>query len=77
MSDMSEHPEMTPVKSSNLHSVGRTDTHLYVRFQDKYGGPGPLYRYEGKHPHHAEFLTTDSPGRHFRALGLGKGERVE
>lgn len=74
-------PVLTPVVSSNVHSVGRCDDgHLWVQFKDKEGGPGRLYRYDGAaEQHHDAMLASDSVGRYFATLVKDKhtGTRVD
>jgi hypothetical protein len=60
-------PTMTPVVSSNLHSVGHDGEKLYVRFKGAGGAPGRVYRYAAGAEHHDALLKADSPGRHFNA----------
>ena len=62
---MSNLPTMTPVKSTNIHSVGHDGSALYVRFQGKHTA-GKIYRYPTAGvEHHEALLAADSPGRHF------------
>ena len=71
-------PEMTPVSSSNLHSVGHDGEALYVRFRGK-DGPGRLYRYPTAGREHYEgLLAAPSAGSYFLdQLKFGHvGERV-
>ena len=68
-------PDMVPVKSSNLHSVGHDAGGLFVRFKDKVGGPGPLWHY----PHvtaeeHQALIGADSIGKHYIAHIKAKHE---
>lgn len=74
-------PVMTPVVSSNLHSVGRCDDgHLWVCFKDKAGQPGRTYRYDGAaEAHHDALVAAASPGSYFSTLIKGKheGSRVD
>ncbi len=75
-------PTMTPVTSSNLHSVGRDDEgHLYVTFKGAGGAVGRTYRYPGAAAdHHDALVGHQSPGSYFHANirgGSVKGEPVE
>lgn len=56
-------PTMVPVKSSNLQSVGYSDSHgLFVRFSG-----GALYSYpEAPKSVFDEVVQAESPGRVFR-----------
>lgn len=61
---MTDLPEMTPVASSNIHSVGHNGAALYVRFL-RDGEPGALYRYSTAGAEHKTgMLTADSAGRY-------------
>lgn len=64
-----KHPAiaMSPVKSSQIHSIGydpATQT-MAIQFHGK-NGPGSLYHYANVSPEkHAEFIKADSIGIHF------------
>jgi hypothetical protein len=61
-------PEMTPVRSSNLHSVGHDGTALYVSFRDSKGNVVSTYRYPtATSEHHRAMLEASSAGAYFHA----------
>ena len=71
-------PEMTPVTSSNIHSVGHDGAALYVRFLGP-DGPGALYRYSTAGGElKTGILTADSAGRYYHRVIKGQhvGELV-
>lgn len=75
-------PEMTEVKSSNVHSVGHDGAALFVRFKTKAGPAGVAYRYPGVPAEVRDTIALDeSPGRAFNAFSRSdpsiKGEKVE
>lgn len=69
---------MTPLKSSNLHAVGRDGDDLLVQFKGK-DGPGHTYRYAGAAQHHDDLVASDSPGSFFHAKvrSAYEGKKVE
>lgn len=61
-------PEMFPVVSSNIESVGHDGDALYVKFKD-----GGLYRYDGALRDHFDALRSAvSAGRYFHGTIKGK-----
>lgn len=61
-------PHLTPVKSSNLQSVGYDHRGLFVRFQG-----GTTYHYaDVPKSVFEELVKADSPGRTFQSLIRGK-----
>ena len=73
-------PIMTPVQSSNVHSVGHDGAALYIRFKGAGGIPGAAYRYPtaGKE-HYDQLRQADSPGRYLidQIRHQHMGERVD
>lgn len=71
-------PTMHKVQSSNLEEVGHHDGHLYVRFKDRLGRRGALWRYACDEAILDEMLTTESVGKFFAARVRNdmRGERV-
>ena len=69
---MSDLPEMTEVKSSNIHSIGKRDGYLYVKYHS-----GQTWRYRDAEHHHALMIAAPNVGKYFHATvkPLG-GERV-
>lgn len=68
---MESQPEMKPVESSNVESVGYVpDTRvLSVKFR----GRPTIYRYQGVPPEIVEqFMNADSKGRFMRLAVIGK-----
>jgi hypothetical protein len=64
-------PQMVPVESSNVASVGHKDNHLYVTYKN-----GGTYRWpNAAAEHHAPLMAAESKGRYLHQMGL-KGERV-
>lgn len=67
-------PEMTPVQSSNIHSIGHDGAALYVRFHN-----GSVYRYPtAGRDLHAHLLAAKSVGSAFqdRVRHFHNGERI-
>lgn len=63
-----KHPTLTPVKSSNIQSVGHSNDGLFVRFQG-----GSLYCYpEAPREVYDEMLKAESAGKFFTANVRGK-----
>lgn len=68
-----KHPEMTPVQSSNLQSIGYDDNGLWVRFTG-----GGLYRYPmASRQLYEDGLKAESAGRWFRDHVRGKLEHLK
>ncbi len=71
-------PTMTPVESSNIHSIGHDGTHTYVTFKDKAGNPVSTYRYHDVSAEkHAELAAADSVGKHLNAHFKGQHETTQ
>lgn len=67
-------PEMKPVTSSNIESIGHNGTDLFVKFKG-----GGTYRYPGVSvDHHDKMLEAGSPGGYFHAniKKVHKGEKL-
>lgn len=63
---MTDLPKMTPVKSSNIASVGHDGTALYVTFRPGKDGTSATYRYPtAKAEHHKAMVEASSPGQYF------------
>jgi len=63
-------PTMTEVQSSNVHSIGfdEADGSLHVRFKDKAGTPGKVYRHPGvPRELHEKLMAADSVGGFYAA----------
>jgi hypothetical protein len=61
-------PDLTPVKSSNIQSMGHDGSRLFVRFKN-----GTLYSYEGvSQDAYKAGLEADSVGKWFRGEISGK-----
>ena len=61
-------PKLTPVKSSNIQSVGHNDYGLFVRFAG-----GGLYSYPGAPKSlYDQMVEAESVGKFFRAKVSGK-----
>lgn len=61
-------PKLTPVKSSNIQSVGHNDHGLFVRFAG-----GGLYQYlDAPKSLYDEMVAAESAGKFFRANVAGK-----
>ena len=57
-------PPLTPVKSSNIESIGHANGCLYVQFKGKDAStPGPLWRYRGVAAAHAEPAISEGSTR--------------
>jgi len=73
-------PVMTPVQSSNVHSVGHDGEALFIRFKGAGGIPGAAYRYATAGKEHLDaMLKADSPGRYLidRIRPHHAGKKVE
>lgn len=65
---MTDLPKMTPVKSSNIASVGHDGSALYVTFRPGKDGTSATYRYPtAKVEHHKAMVEASSPGGYFHA----------
>ena len=66
-------PKLTPVKSSNIQSVGHNDHGLFVRFSG-----GGLYSYPGAPKSLCDqMVEAESAGKFFRANVAGKFKHVQ
>lgn len=66
-------PPLTPVKSSNIDSVGHDGQHTYVKFKS-----GGVWKYPATADDHSALLGAESIGKHFHANLKGRaGEKVE
>lgn len=73
-SDSSGTPALTPVTSSNIHSVGHDGNALYVKFHN-----GTMYRYPTAGADlHAGIMAAESAGQYFhKHIKLAhQGEKV-
>ncbi len=76
-------PEMHPVKSSNIHSVGYHDEtgKLHVQFKSGNGEPGAHHAYPCPKEHFTEMMGADSVGSYFHKNIRGnndiKSERIK
>lgn len=71
---------MKSVESSNINSIGydAESQTLAVRFKDKEGGAGKLYRYANVPPEvYAEMSEAESVGRFFAVAVRGKFEVIK
>lgn len=59
---------MTPVQSSNLHSVGTDGKDLLVQFKGNDGKPGSTYRYRGGARHYLPLLASPSAGKYLHTV---------
>lgn len=55
-------PDMTPVTSSNIESIGHDGTHTHVRFKS-----GGMWKYPTTLDEHTALLNAESVGKHFHA----------
>jgi hypothetical protein len=64
-------PEMIPVTSSNIHSIGHDGKDLYVAFKND---PAKVYKFSGVPCATKDaILRAESPGSHFhKAVKMGK-----
>ena len=70
--------QMTPVQSSNIHSIGHDGADTYVTFKNKDGSPASTYRYAGVPAEkHAELAAADSVGKHLNAHFRGQHEATK
>lgn len=68
-------PDMTPVKSSNIHSVGYSpeERALHVQFKS-----GAHYRYDGVSPQqHQALVGAESVGKHLNQNIIGKFQHTK